>query len=100
MNDYTAPTLNWEITKEENVLIQSIVERAFTHDQISNHLDPMTLQMDITATHCNGTKLDLERFLKSDDFNFIHDIVGIINHINRYTGKLSNCFLPRFAKEQ
>lgn len=55
-------------------------------------------QMDVTACHCNGTKLDLEKLLKFPDFDFLHDMAGIRNCIDRETGKLTNCFLPRCAR--
>lgn len=62
----------------------------------------INLVMDLTAADgVNGNDpLDWERLLAADDFNFLHDIGGISRHINRDTGELMNCFLPRFrAKE-
>lgn len=55
-------------------------------------------QMDITATHVNGCPLDLQRMLDADDFNFAHDVFGIERHLDRSTGQLLDCFLPRFAR--
>ena len=43
--------------------------------------------------------MDFEALLNADDFNFAHDIVGIRNHLDRETGRLGNCFLPRFIKK-
>lgn len=87
--------LNWDLTKEESDLILKIAERA-------NKLYPETSLvfwgMDITATHCNGRRLKLENLLNSDDFNFVHDILGIRGNINRITGKIDNNFLPRYAE--
>jgi hypothetical protein len=57
----------------------------------------MTLLMDLECVHASiGLRLD--DMLASDDSNFWHDIYGISANINRRTGKLENCFLPRFAK--
>ena len=42
--------------------------------------------------------LDLERMLNADDINFAHDFFGIRKHMDRKTGKLGDCFVPRFAK--
>jgi hypothetical protein len=53
--------------------------------------------MDITAAHCNGMTLNLTALLNADDANFAHDIGGIVQHINRQTGELENCFVPRYA---
>lgn len=78
-------------TTGESDLILKIVKRAKTTDRLS-------LNMDITACHANGCPLDLEKLLAFDDFNFYHDINGISRNINRTTGKLENCFLPRCAK--
>ena len=53
--------------------------------------------MDISAAH-KSQPLDIDRWLAADDSNFMHDLIGIHNHINRETGKLENAFMPRFAK--
>lgn len=53
--------------------------------------------MDVTACHANGCPLDLEKLLHADAFNFSHDVFGIARYINRNTGKLENCFVPRCA---
>jgi len=57
----------------------------------------MDADMDVTACHANGNKLDLAGLLAADDFNFSHDVFGIYRHIDRDTGKLGNCFRPRYS---
>ena len=42
--------------------------------------------------------LRLEDWLKADDFNFAHDIVGIVNNIDRNNPEDFGLFLPRFAR--
>lgn len=88
-------TISWNSTKEEDVIISNIVSRFLKENQDHERLDVM---MSITATHLNGNPLDLEKLLSFDDFNFYHDIIGIINNINKNTGKLQNCFLPKCSK--
>lgn len=56
-----------------------------------------TLQMDLAATH-SKVPLRLQDLLDADDFDFTHDIGGIMRHMDRTTGKLGGCFLPRFAE--
>ncbi len=91
--------INWNTTLEEDQLIGKIVDRALkSFTELNYGGSRMDLNMDITATHCNGTPLDLEKFLQFDEFNFAHDLFGIINNINRETGELDNCFLPRCSK--
>jgi hypothetical protein len=60
----------------------------------------INLLMDLTAADgMNGNEpLDWDRLLDADDFNFLHDIHGICDHIDRVTGVLGGCFLPRFTK--
>jgi hypothetical protein len=53
--------------------------------------------MDICATHLNGCPLKLEELLAADDMNFAHDVFGIRRHIDRTTGELQDCFVPRYA---
>jgi hypothetical protein len=89
--------VSFQRSAEENRIMGEIVARA---QQEMPGLDENTLYMDIAAVHANGTRLDLQRWLEADKFNFWHDIVGINRHIDRKTGKLNNCFLPRFATPQ
>jgi hypothetical protein len=41
--------------------------------------------------------MDWDALLAASDFDFLHDISGIHACIDRTTGELTNCFLPRFA---
>jgi hypothetical protein len=45
-----------------------------------------------------ATPLDFEKLFGFPDFDFAHDIYGIMNRVDRTTGKLTDCFLPRCAK--
>jgi len=56
--------------------------------------------MDITACHANGCPLDLKKLRAAPDFDFVHDVVGIMHHIDRRDGKLVNFFLPRCSKPE
>lgn len=85
----------------EAEIIHKIVDRAMEMARKltgrSPDFKPIDLTMDITATHCNGTPLRLSELLAAPDFDFSHDVFGIMRHINRTTGKLEDHFLPRFA---
>ena len=59
--------------------------------------DVMSLQMDIVATHISGCKLKLQELLSAEVGNFLHDVCGIMRHLDRTTGKLQDCFVPRYA---
>lgn len=86
--------IKFTATREESEIISKIARRASEMD----HRYPLTdYCLDIEACHCNGCPLDLERLLKADDFNFAHDVFQIRSHLNRKTGKLVDCFLPRMA---
>lgn len=52
--------------------------------------------MDLMACH-HTNPLRLEELLQTDDLNFFHDILGINQNINRTTGELENCFIPRYS---
>ena len=45
--------------------------------------------------------LRLDELLNADDFNFSHDIIGIVNHIDRSSFPATNFnhFVPRFAEQ-
>lgn len=91
--------INWESTKEEFETIAKIAKRANAMaKQLNVKYELMTINMDISACHLNGCELRLNELLNADNSNFAHDIFGIRANINRKTGKLENCFLPRYAK--
>jgi hypothetical protein len=81
-------------SKKEMDLILKIAERAFKMTVFSG-IEKVCLMMDISACHCNGNPLDLEKLLIADDFNFCHDVAGIHRHISRTTGMLFDGFSPR-----
>lgn len=60
--------------------------------------DFQSADMDLTACHANGMPMDFKKLLTADDFNFGHDAFGIRRHIDRTTGELKDCFVPRCSK--
>ena len=85
---------SFKVTKSEMDTIWQIVDRASRLVTV----DRMSLSMDLTAVHANGCPLRLADLLAADDANFLHDVLGIRAHINRKTGKLENCFVPRYSQ--
>ena len=58
--------------------------------------DQICCEMDLTAAHANGCRLDLERLLASPDRDFGHDVFGIRRFLDRRTGKIApEVFDPR-----
>lgn len=53
--------------------------------------------MDIDAWH-SKEPLDLQKLLDFDTFNFLHDVIGIMNHLDRRTGEIDHRFMPRSAR--
>lgn len=91
-------SIKWETTKGDTELIFKIAERATKlAEKFGLYYDFNTASMDITAAHANGCELDLQKLLDAPDGDFGHDVFGIRRHINRQTGELENCFLPRCA---
>lgn len=92
--------IKWNATKEEIHVISRIADRAVKiAKDIGASYKKMDVIMDIETIHCNGNTLKLHDLLTADDINFMHDVFGIRRHIDRKTGQLKNCFLPRYSKE-
>jgi hypothetical protein len=89
--------IKWSNNRTETALFAKIADRAH---KLNPEYKYLTAFMDVDACHNNGCPLDLERLLAADEFNFSHDVFGIARHINRDTGQLENCFVPRFASRQ
>jgi hypothetical protein len=87
--------INWSISKEDHEVVRKVVKRAIKSGAVSSGMD---FEMDLTAAHLNGCPIDLKKLLEAPDADFLHDVYGIKRHINRTTGELEDCFLPRSAR--
>ena len=56
----------------------------------------LSLLMDIEHAD-KAFNLRIEDWLNADDFNFAHDVIGIVSNINRRNPTDFNLFVPRFA---
>ena len=81
-------------TKERFMMYVEIAKRA-EKMKIYNG-ERFTLLMDLEHAD-NVFNLRLEDLLNADNFNFAHDVVGIVNNINRDT-KDFGLFVPRYAE--
>lgn len=87
-----------EFTHEEHVVLWQIIDRAQKKAaEFGQTIDRLTLDMDISAA-CADVPLDLPKLLAFGETDFVHDVWGIRHHIDRTTGKLGSCFMPRCAK--
>ena len=90
-------------TSTEFDLIRQIVDRATQLLENTNG-DPITqaqrlsLHLDVAACHLNGNPLRLAELLNASEFDLMHDVCGIVRHLDRYTGQLGDCFSPRFSQ--
>lgn len=92
--------VNFECSLEDTILITRIHRRAMRMaEEYGIVYDLVDCSMDITACHCNGCPLDLQKLLDAPDGDFGHDVFGIRRFIDRRTGQLTDCFLPRCAAQ-
>jgi hypothetical protein len=94
--------LNWKTSKEDHDIIVTIAERYIYLLKTADIPIPKKLDliMDIEAVHNNGCPLNLDDLLNASDDDFAHDLIGIQVNLNRKTGKLENCFVPRYNKKE
>lgn len=89
------------LSREEINLCDKIVTRAQSLGLYEDNRVTAFMDVQNAAKHFN---MRLEEWLNADNFNFIHDIVGIYRAINRvkYPVDFSNdpWFLPRFAGKE
>lgn len=62
------------------------------------HRDRITTARDLLACHTHGCPLDFGAMQTCRIQDLAHDIHGIAQHIDRNTGKLLDCFMPRLAR--
>lgn len=94
-------TISFKVSKTDFAKINAIADRAVAmavaYDVDYTKSDAL---MDVTACHANGMPLDLDKLAGADEFNFAHDVFGIRRHINRETGVIEDCFVPRCSMSQ
>ena len=91
--------LNFSTSATDFDNIERIVTRAAAISRRirARDIDYLALTMDITACHLNGNPLRLAELADADDETFTHDVFGIVRHIDRRTGALKDCFVPRLS---
>ena len=82
--------------KERFMMYVEIAKRAEEMDLYNG--ERMTLLMDLESAD-NVFNLRFEDLLKADDYNFAHDVLGIMSNINRseFPAKDFGLFVPRYA---
>ncbi len=79
-------------------LIHGVAKRASSTLIKLGHVgDCLGIAMDLEFCHANGCPLDLAGLATARDADLLHDVCGINKHLDHATGKLTDCFLPRFA---
>lgn len=79
-------------------LIEAIVDRARPlFSDLGVNYSRMNIWMDLEAAN-RDIPIDFERLLHSDLGTFGHDIGGIRRFLNRETGKIEQCFMPKTAR--
>lgn len=93
--------INWDaLSKEEIILIDKIVKRAFNEmTGVWLGADMFSVNMDIAGAHID-TPLKLQELLESPLRDFAHDVAGIISHFNRVEKRLMKGFCPRYAQPE
>lgn len=82
--------------KERFLKYVQVCERAEKNEHYKG--ERLSMLMDIESAD-KVFNLRLDDWLKADDFNFFHDVYGIINNIKRDSFPATDFgfFLPRFA---
>ena len=90
--------VSFDVSREDMVLIGTIVSRA--NEMGLARMVRISLMADLCAAKAQGCDIDFSRLLGFDDFSFTHDITGIISCMDRTTGLLTNCFVPRSRRSE
>ncbi len=98
MKNQTAYGPQFTASKFEMLLLRQIAQRA-VNLAIELRVDYQFQDawMDLEACHCNGMEMNLQKLLDAPDADFGHDVFGIRRYIDRNSGKITNCFMPRCA---
>lgn len=90
-----------EIAPEDLQTIEKIVRKAKrVIEKWRGKIDLLKLRADLIKAYSHNERIDLETLYTFDEFNFLHDIIGIMRHLNQKTGKFKDHFVPRAARQK
>ena len=90
--------INWAELETTTVDIITIADIAKRYKKLTNcNRELVKINMDIELAHSNHP-LNLNGLLNASDLDLAHDVGGIIQHLNRASGKLEDCFSPRWSE--
>jgi len=81
---------SFKTTRAEFLLMTEIAQKARAAGVDRDH---QSLFMDLEVAH-HACPLDLQRLADAPDM--LHDVCGIIAHLDRNSGELADCFVPRY----
>lgn len=84
-------------SRETDDTVAAIIRRL--RETYDIKFDALSLSMDLTVCSNRG-HVNLATLLESADSVFAHDLDGIVNHLDRETGELADCFVPRCRQER
>ena len=90
MTDFSKSTF----TMDDHRTVKEIISRVEKLTAVK--VDRVSMAMDIEAAHM-VCPLDLGQLRDFGPASMMHDVAGIGNHLNRETGELEDCFIPRCA---
>jgi len=80
--------------------LDKVLKRAMTLIQ-SNKVDfGVDIPQSVVLMDLMNANVDYDRLANFPDYDFAHDIIGIISNMNRHAmpPRLENCFTPRSSK--
>lgn len=91
--------VSFRVSQDDDRLIEGCVGRALIHGMLRPTNESVVMaMMDLSAAKAQGCPIDFLRLLLSPDSDFRHDMRGIFENIDRVTGMVGNCFVPRCAR--
>lgn len=86
---------NFDTTEHQAAV--RILDRAEEYAKMNGvEINRLALYMDIQATHAQSP-IRLQELADAGDGDFAHDVFGILRHLDRKSGQLSDGFLPRYC---
>jgi|TARA_Y100000310_G_scaffold345185_1_gene462450 hypothetical protein len=89
--------IDFEVAETNYSIIVKIAKRAVKEaEELGVKIPLITAELSLLACH-NTCPLRLDELLVATSGNLLHDVGGIIRHLNKETGELQDCFLPRYS---
>ena len=87
--------IDWSKSTVDTKTLIAIMDKC--EEFTGSWVERSSVMMDLTTADI-AMDIDWDAMLEAGGYDMMHDVCGIVQHLDRKTGEIKNFFRPRFSK--